>query len=273
MDLKQIQQRYAGKASAEWDRLLSTPITRVEHMITRHFLERYLPDTGLILDAGSGPGRYTIDLARQGYRVIMFDLVHEMLELGRAKVAEAGVSDQVVSPVEGNICAMPFAEGAFDAAVSLGAPLSHLIEDKARSQAVMEMARVVKPGGWALLTGVTRLAAYRSAIYWPDWEFFDQFLVSEVRASGIAQGSQTWYNFATGELEDLVQRAGLQVIDCVGCEGIAAHLPMEHLEQVEADPKRWPVWREILLETCNNPTIIGVSNHLLVVARKPVKRV
>ena len=38
---------------------------------------------------------------------------------------------------------------------------------------------------------------------------------------------------------------------------------------VEADPVRWPLWRDLLLETCNEPTIIGISNHLLIIAEKP----
>lgn len=87
----QIQQRYADKANQEWNRLRSTPITRIEYLITSHCLEHYLHKTGKILDAGSGPGRYAIDLAKRGYQVTMFDLVAEMLQLAQKKVAEADV--------------------------------------------------------------------------------------------------------------------------------------------------------------------------------------
>jgi hypothetical protein len=94
-------------------------------------------------------------------------------------------------------------------------------------------------------------------------------MTPEDRRRGIFDGSQLWYTFMPGELEDLARQVGLEVIDRVGCEGLASYLPLDHLEQIERDPQRWPVWREILLETCNEPTIIGVSNHLMVVARKP----
>jgi SAM-dependent methyltransferase len=268
MVLQEVRRRYAGKAKAEWERLRATPIARIEYMITSHCLERYLPDRGRILDAGSGPGRYAIDLARRGYQVMMFDLVREMLQLGRAKCARAGVGERVPTPVEGDICALPYAGEAFDAVISLGAPLSHLTEAHARSCAVEEMARVVKPGGPVFLTCIARLAAYRGAIYWPGWQFFDKWLTAQARAAGISRGSQIWYCFATGELEGLARQAGLQIVDRVGCEGLASYLPMRRLAQIEADPRRGPVWREILLETCNDPTIIGVSNHLLIVARK-----
>jgi SAM-dependent methyltransferase len=191
-----------------------------------------------------------------------------MLELARVEVAEVGVDAQATSPVEGDVSSLPYPDCVFDGVISLGAPLSHVTESQRRSSAVAEMARVVKPGGVVFVTGLARLAGYRSTVYWRCWELFDQRLDPEVRASGIVHGTHTWYTFATGELEDLVQSAGLEIVDRVGCEGLAAHLPMEHLEQLESDPQRGPFWRELLLKTCNEPTIIGVSNHLLVVSRK-----
>ena len=229
-DLEHIRERYTGRASSEWDRLQDTPITRIEYMITRGVLERHLPKTGLILDAGSGPGRYAILLAQQGYRVVMFDLVDEMLRMGRRKIVERNVREHIVGLVEGDISSQPFPESVFDAVVSLGAPLSHLTEANARFDAVQEMVRVVRPGGRVFLTGLTRTAFYRSALYWPDWELFAQLLKPDFRASGVVQGSQLWYTFATDELEGLARSAGLHVLDRVGCEGLAAHLPLEHLE-------------------------------------------
>lgn len=268
MVLEQIRQEYTGKAVSEWERLRSTPITRIEYLITRYCLDRYLPSKGLVLDAGSGPGRHAIDLAQQGYRVVVFDLVREMLELAQVRLTKAEIDDQATCQVEGDISKLPHADDVFDGVISLGAPLSHLTDSQRRSSAVAEMARVVRPGGVVLLTGLTRLGGYRSSVYWLCWSTLDQRLDAETRASGIVRGSHTWYTFAANELEGLVQSVGLEIIDRVGCEGLAAHLPMDHLEQLETDPKRGPFWQELLVETCNEPTIIGVSNHLLVVSRK-----
>lgn len=272
MDLDAIRLSYAGRAEDEWDRLESTPITRTEYLITSHCLERYLPEAGLILDAGSGPGRYAIDLARRGYRVVMFDLLREMLALGRKKVAESGVGSHVRPLVEGNLCSLPHADGTFDAVVSLGAPISHLTTAAGRSLAASEFARVVKPGGAVIITGTTWLAGWRSAVYWPCWWVFDRRNEHGIRGGGLSTTWCTWYSFGVGELEGLVEASGLQVVDRIGCEGLAAHLPLEHLEQVEAHPAYGPLWRKVLVETCNEPSIIGVSNHLLVVARKPRAR-
>lgn len=268
MTLECVQRRYGGQANQEWNRLESTPITRIEYLVTRHVLDRYLPGTGLVLDAGSGPGRYTIDVARQGYRVVMCDLLCEMLRLGRTKVAEAGLSERVYTPVAGDLAALPYAEGVFDAVLCLGAPLSHLLEPDPRVRAVHELARVARPGAPVFLTGISRLAAYRGAVYWGLWERWDEMATPKGRATGRVPGCSDWYTFAPGELEGLAEGAGLRVVDRVGCEGLAGYLPMDRLEQIEADPVRGPAWRDILLETCNEPSIVGISNHLLVVTQK-----
>jgi hypothetical protein len=152
--------------------------------------------------------------------------------------------------------------------MSLGSPLSHLIDESMRVNAIMEMARVVKPGGWMLTTGLSRVGCYRALVYWLNRDLLEQFGTAQARASGILHGWVTSYAFAPGELVALVEHVGLHVVDQIGCEGLAPYLPMDNLERVEADQDFGPVWREILLETCNEPSIIGISNHLLVVARK-----
>ncbi len=175
----------------------------------------------------------------------------------------------LVTPVAGDITALPYPPNTFNAVTSLGAPLSHLTDARLRTAAMAEMARVVKPGGMVFLTGLNRLACYRGAVFWlKDPGFFEQVIRPAYHDSGIQLGSQRWYNFAPGELEALAVSSGLQVVERVGCEGLANHLPLENLEQVEANPEYWPAWKEILLETCREPSIIGISNHLLVIGRK-----
>jgi SAM-dependent methyltransferase len=266
--LRAIRERLAGSVEKEWRRLESTPITRTEYLITSHCLERHLPPCGLLLDAGCGPGRYAVDLVKAGYRVVLYDLIHAYLCFARSKVMETGIKEGTGAPVEGDLGSLPYADGVFDAVLCLGAPLSYILEAGARSRAIKELARVVKRGGRVFLTGIARLATYRGGIYWAVWDLFDLFTTPEARRTGRVPGYDYWYTFAKGELDALAVEAGLSVEDRIGCEGMASYLPMDHLEQVETNPDRWSVWKEILLETCNEPSIIGLSNHQLIIARK-----
>ena len=61
----------------EWQRLEIFPRSRLEYMIVSAALARNLPApdrSTSVLDAGGGPGRYTVALARAGYPVTLLDL-------------------------------------------------------------------------------------------------------------------------------------------------------------------------------------------------------
>jgi hypothetical protein len=77
------------------------------------------------------------------------------------------------------------------------------------------------------------------------------------------------YSFLPEEFVAELGEAGLHLERLVGCQGLGAHLQDDHLLALMADPVRWPIWRELLLATCDHPNIVGVSSHLLAVATRP----
>ncbi len=42
-----------------------------------------------------GPGRYTIELAKKGYNLILFDLAEENLEFARKQIKKAKVENEI----------------------------------------------------------------------------------------------------------------------------------------------------------------------------------
>ena len=82
---KSIENYYDKDADNEWNRLVRDPYHKLEWDTTQIFLKKHLPKKGLILDAGAGPGRYTIDLAKKGYDVVLLDFSKGNVELAKAK--------------------------------------------------------------------------------------------------------------------------------------------------------------------------------------------
>lgn len=112
-----------------------------------HFLEAYLPKHGLILDAGGGPGRYTIELAKRGYDIVLLDLTPANLTFARRQIKRAKLQARVAKVLEGSILDLSqFADDTFDAVICLGGPLSHVLGVQARDRAISELIRVGKPG-------------------------------------------------------------------------------------------------------------------------------
>jgi SAM-dependent methyltransferase len=269
-----VRAAYDADPEREWGRLESGTQFRLEWLVTWHALERHLPPAAAaprVLDAGSGPGRYALELAARGYRVTLLDLSPANLALALQRLAGAPpeVGARVEAIVEGSISDLGrFASGRFDAVLCLGGPLSHVVDEAERRRAVAELRRVAEPGAPVLVSAMNRFGGYRTVVQWADSR---SLVFPHMLRSGhttLASGAPA-YAFLPEELVALLEGAGLTIERLYGCAGLGAHLHEERLAALLDDPERWPLWREVLLATCDHPNVVGVSNLLLAAARCP----
>ena len=144
-ETKLTKKLYALDASREWRRLKQDPFHKLEFETTLRFLKKHLPKKGLILDAGGGPGRYTIELAKLGYDVVLLDLVPEHLEFARKQIAKSKKAKRVKGIYLDTITDLSrFPTNSFDAVICLGGPLSHVHPAKMRARSVSELLRVAR---------------------------------------------------------------------------------------------------------------------------------
>ena len=96
-----------------------------------------------ILDVATGTGDLAIQLVRTGaQKIIGLDLSPGMLEVGRKKVAQKGLSD-TIEMVVGDSEKLPFEDDSFDAVtVAFGVRNFENLE-----KGLSEIRRVLKPGG------------------------------------------------------------------------------------------------------------------------------
>ena len=71
--------------------LIKDAYHRQEFETTLHFLKKHFPKKGLILDAGGGPGRYTVTLASKGYDMTLLDMTPANLEFAKRQIKRSGV--------------------------------------------------------------------------------------------------------------------------------------------------------------------------------------
>ncbi len=108
------------------------------------------PPKGEVLDAGMGPGRLCRELADRGWAVSGVDGATEMVAAARERVPEA--APRLVC---GDVEALPFQPGAFDAVVATG-----VLEYVDVGTALAEFVRVLKPGGRGVFSYPNRDAVY-----------------------------------------------------------------------------------------------------------------
>jgi SAM-dependent methyltransferase len=258
----------------ELDRLVTGAQSRLEFIVTMHVLETHLPPAKAnvrILDAGGGPGRYTIALAERGYRMTLLDLSPELHSIARKEVRALPESSRILIEgiVEASITDLScLPDESFDVVLCLGGPLSHVVDPQLRGQALRELCRVTTPGGLIFASVIGRIGAFRSAVQWIDW--FDGCFpdIAETGTSIIGHGRAPAYFFYPEDFRDLLEREQLEILRIYGCQRIGAHLDEDNLLALISDPVHWPMWKRELLASCDHPADVGVSNHILAVATK-----
>jgi len=105
-------------------------------------LRAHVPPGAKVLEAGAGSGRWIKALHALGYDATG-------IELNRADVDRFRAAWPDIPFDHGDVEKMPYADGGFDAILSLGV-IEHLIHGPERVMA--EMRRVIRPGGVLLLT-------------------------------------------------------------------------------------------------------------------------
>jgi SAM-dependent methyltransferase len=111
-----------------------------------------LPPGAGVLEVGCGAGQTAVELARRGFAVEGTDSSSEMVDLTSHRIVEAGLSDEMTASVA-DVHALPHPTGSFALVVAVGVlPWLHSPE-----RGIEELARVLRPGGHAIVTADNRM--------------------------------------------------------------------------------------------------------------------
>lgn len=149
-EAEQWQAMYASRpgTAQETPGEVRAEVIRERHLRALAWIDSLsLPASSRVLEIGGGAGVMTVALALRGFRVEAVDASAAMVDLTRRNVRDAGCESFVTARI-GDACALPFADQVFDLVIALGV-VSWLAHPE---RGLQEMARVVRPGGYVLVT-------------------------------------------------------------------------------------------------------------------------
>ena len=164
------------------------------------------PAGASILELGSGAGEFAVMLARTGYAVTATDTADAMLALTADRAAAEGV-EVVVQRADSH--QLPFADESFEVVVALGVlPWLH-----SPQLAVGEITRVLRPGGFALLSVDNARRLNELFDPWLSWLLAPprRALRRRLEARGRPSGT-TSRRHSRGAVEGMLAGAGLAVV-------------------------------------------------------------
>ena len=123
----------------------SLPAHVVEHYLRKRtaFVRAHVAAGASVLDVGCGTGALAVRIQQAGYQVTGVDSSAGMLRVLKER-------DSSVGAVGGSGTGLPFAEDHFDLVYCV-AVMHHIAEAASVRQTLLEMVRVVKPGGLVLV--------------------------------------------------------------------------------------------------------------------------
>ena len=240
--------------------------SRLEFARTQLILSRFLPrPPARILDIGGGPGAYAWWLTDQGYTVHLVDAVP--LHVEQARAAANGYTVEL-----GDARRLHEPDASADAVLLLG-PLYHLTERADRLRALAEAGRVLRPGGHLFVAAISRFASLLDGLwaYRLDDPAFVQIVERDLREGQHRnpENRPEWFTTAyfhhPDELVREVRDAGLILTDLLAVEGPAWLLP--EFDARWRDDRRRQDLLEAIARIEREPSMLGVSAHLLAVAR------
>jgi len=141
-------------------------------------------DPRRVVDVATGTAGVAIAIARQSNAGITgVDVSEEMLELGRRRVAAAGLTGRIELEVA-RAEELPFAGGSFDA-VSFTYVLRY-VDDPAAT--IAEMSRVLRPGG--VMAGLDFYVP-QNAFWYAAWWLYTRAVLP---VAGFALGGRAWWD-------------------------------------------------------------------------------
>ena len=243
------------------DKRLMRKYGQVEYITSMKYIHECLGNNknAKILDIGAGTGRYSVQLANEGYDVTAVELVKHNLGILKSK-------GSAVKAYQGTALDLSrFQENTFDVTLVFG-PMYHLYTFEDKVKALEEAKRVTKVDGIILV-------AYCMNEYSIITYGFKENNICE----SVAQGKVTKDFHVISEPKDLYDYVRLEDInkvnEKVGIERIkivAADGPANYMRQVinAMDEETFKLFMDYHFATCERPDLLGASGHTLDILRK-----
>ena len=251
---------------------LSSSGGQLEETRTRELILRHLPATpAVVYDVGGGPGNYACWLARGGYEVHLVDPVP--LHVEQASAASQTQPDHPIAELcLGDARHLDRADNSVDAVLMLG-PLYHLTERSQRIAALRESYRILRKGGIIFAVAISRYAStLRGMIDGIIDPEYIKIVDRDLRDGQHRNPNEHPAYFTTAflhrpeELKSEIEAVGFNLEGLFGIQGPAWLL--QNLEEQWDDPN----CRERLLNIARSleseSSVIGVSTHIMAIARK-----
>lgn len=234
---------------------------QLEYITTMNYIHRYAKAGAKILEIGAGTGRYSIALAKEGYKVTAVELVESNLEVLRKN--GSGIKN-IVSYQGDALNLDRFEDNKFDITLLFG-PMYHLYDKKDVHKALDEAIRVTKKGG-IILTAFLSVYAIMNNNYLKEnfasgikMNFDDDYKVKHFE-------EQLFTGYDISEFEQLFESHQTKYLTTAAVDNILELA--EGRTDFKVPDSDFDLFVKYHLAVCEKRELLGTSSHLLYICKK-----
>ena len=266
-----VRRYYDELGAREWDRLGKDVAGRVSLEVHRRFLRRFIAPGSRVLEVGAGPGRFTVELAALGSRIVVTDLSEVQLGLNAERLACTQADNCVERRELLDVCdTSRYRDGEFDAVLAYGGPLSYAFE---RAEAALRgLLRVVHPAGVVVASVISWLGSWRyklpavTALAEQVGEDANDATLRTGDLRHVIREGHVCQMFRWSDVEALVTAAGGHLLDGSASNWASLSDP-DILARIEANPERWRRFLDHEAAACAQVGARDGGTHILFATR------
>ncbi|MCB2356321.1 class I SAM-dependent methyltransferase [Clostridium estertheticum] len=253
----------------EESRVSTNKARKVEFNVTTSILNEYINHQDKIIELGAGTGVYSFYYANRGNEVVATDITPKHVEIIKEKLSKASNTIKLRAEVANAIDLKQYDSESFDVVLCLG-PMYHLVNEKDREMCISENLRILKKGGILAIAYINKHYVLNS-IMSQDKKFLTHGFIDKILSGGtIEEGEKEcfWTDafFTTPtDMELLVSKFKIKIIEHVATDGIS---PLLGKLVDEMNDEEYEAWTYYNLCSCREKSILGSSNHALLICRK-----
>jgi len=251
----------------EEDRLSTNNARKIEFITTTRVLDELIDNSANVLDCAAGTGAYSFYLADKGCNVTATDITPRHIDIIRKGLTEKkyNMNTSVLDATDMRI----FKDETFDIVLNMG-PFYHLTTEEQREKCMSESLRVLKKGGLIVTAYIPRYYVFQF-VAMSDRKYLDAGLAKQLMQTGVLRHddekcfwTDTYYS-TKDEMEQIYKMHGIEIVDHFAQDGLT---PLFAEKVDNWNEEEFRTWCDYHYSVCREESVLGASNHVIIVGRK-----
>jgi len=249
-----IAAAYDAGVEEEYNRLTETPLREAEYQLIIELLDEYIHPGSVVIDIGSGPGRYAEHLLQRNCKVGVIDLSARSLKAFSARMENSCISDNIIFNRVACATQLNWVDDSTADAILLMGPLYHLVSEEHRNLTLSHCRRILKPGGLLFTVFLSPFPIVNRGL---------ESMITHTRFQGF---DVPQFRCMPCDAKKILKSNGFETLRIRNIEGIASFISTETMTEITTTEKK-SNFLDILRKTSETEKRLGMTHQYFVVTK------